>query len=91
MSALISIFRKTFSLLFALLFSLAGAVSSQPAVTTGELVLKEEFAYPYSEGGGLLPGDRRGRRVSLRHGLHQIPELQRRCKDQRRHRGNIAI
>lgn len=56
MSAVIAFFRKTFSLLFALLFALAGAVSAQPAVKTGELVLKEEFAYPYSDGAAFCQG-----------------------------------
>ena len=50
MSQLFSFFRKAFSLIFALLFSAAGAVSSQPSVKTGELVFLREKEYPYSEG-----------------------------------------
>ena len=56
MSVLIAVFRKTFSLLSALLFTLAGAISSQPSVIKGELVLKDEKAYPYSEGAAFCQG-----------------------------------
>lgn len=50
MTQIIALFRKAFSLLFALLFTAAGAVSSPTAVKTGALVFVSERAYPYGEG-----------------------------------------
>ena len=56
MAASVAVLRKLFSWLFAMLFALAGAVSSPPSVKTGELVLKSEIAYPYSEGAAFCQG-----------------------------------
>lgn len=56
MSVLISFFRKAFSLMFAFLFSAAGAVSSQPSVSTGKLVFINERAYSYAEGAAFCQG-----------------------------------
>ncbi len=56
MAASIAVLRKIFGWLFAMLFALAGTVSSQTTVTTGELVLKSENAYPYSEGAAFCQG-----------------------------------
>ena len=56
MSSLFVLFRKISGLFFSLLFVLAGAVSSPAAVTQGEMVLVNEYAYPYSEGGAFCQG-----------------------------------
>ena len=56
MAASIAVLRKIFGLLFSMLFALAGTVSSQTTVTTGELVLQNEYAYPYSEGAAFCQG-----------------------------------
>ena len=56
MSASVAFFRKVCSWFFALLFALAGAVSSPPSVKTGELALKTENVYPYSEGAAFCQG-----------------------------------
>ena len=56
MAASIAVLRRIFSLLFTMLFALAGAVSSPPSVKTGELALKTENAYPYSEGAAFCQG-----------------------------------
>lgn len=56
MAASIAVLRKLFSLLSAVLFTLAGAVSSQTAVAAGDLVLQNEYAYPYSEGAAFCQG-----------------------------------
>ena len=56
MASLVVFFRKVFRLGFALLFALAGAVSSPAAVVQGELVPETELAYPYSDGAAFCQG-----------------------------------
>ena len=56
MASLFWLLRKACSLGFALLFALVGAVSSPASVTQGGLELKQEFAYPYSDGAAFCQG-----------------------------------
>ncbi len=56
MASLFGFLRKVCSLGFALLFALAGAVSSPAAVAQGGLVPENELAYPYSDGAAFCQG-----------------------------------
>ena len=56
MASLFVILRKIFGAAFAVLFALAGAVSSPPSVVSGNLVPVNEFEYPYSDGAAFCQG-----------------------------------
>ena len=56
MTLLFSLLRKTFCLLFSVLFWLAGVFSTAPSVENDALRLEKEFAYLYSEGAAFCQG-----------------------------------